>query len=177
LTALDELVKAGTVRAIGASNFDAGMIEEADAFSRDNGLTRFTAIQNLYSLIKRRAEVDVLPLCERLDIAFIPYFPLAMGLLTGKYERNAPAPADGRLAGRDQIATDEEWDVVERLTKFAADHGVSLPSLAIGALLAQPAVASVIAGVSRPEQVRSNAEAAARIPDPQEMAELRALLA
>ena len=89
LGALDELVKAGKVRAIGASNFSAAQIEEADAIARERGLTRFTAIQNEYSLLHREAESDVLPLCERLDIAFIPYYPLASGLLTGKYRRDA----------------------------------------------------------------------------------------
>lgn len=176
LTALDQLVKAGTVRAIGASNFGARQIEEADAVAREHGLTRFTAIQNEYSLLVREAEADVLPVCERLEIAFIPYYPLASGLLTGKYRRDAVAPEGSRLSSRDEIARPEQWDQVEKLTKFADDHGVTLTQVAIGALLAQPAVASVIAGATRPEQIHGNAAGAEWIPDQTVLAELRALL-
>src|SRR5438309_5096858 len=99
LEALDELVREGTVRSIGASNFTAQQIEEADAVARERGLTRFVAVQNEYSLLVREAERAVLPACERLGIAFIPYFPLASGLLTGKYQRDQPAPSGTRLAG------------------------------------------------------------------------------
>ncbi len=105
LLALHELVTAGTVRAIGASNFSAAQIEEADVVAREHGLTPFTAIQNEYSLLTRDAERDVLPTCERLGLGFVPYFPLASGLLTGKYRRDEVAPTGTRLAGRDQVAS------------------------------------------------------------------------
>ncbi len=176
LEGLDALVKAGKVRAIGVSNFGAAQIEEADAIARERGLTRFTAIQNEYSLLHRDPESDVLPVCERLDVAFIPYYPLASGLLTGKYRRDAAAPEGARLSKRDQIATDEQWDVVEALVGYAEQHGVPLTDVAIGALLQQPAVASVIAGATKPEQLASNASAARWAPSAADIAELRALL-
>ncbi len=176
LEGLDALVKAGKVRAIGASNFSAAQIEEADAIAHERGLTRFTAIQNEYSLLHRDAESDVLPTCERLDVAFIPYYPLASGLLTGKYRRDAAAPEGARLSKREQIATDEQWKVVESLTAYAAERGVPLTDVAIGALLTQPAVASVIAGATKPEQLAANAAAARWHPSDADLAELRKLL-
>jgi aryl-alcohol dehydrogenase-like predicted oxidoreductase len=161
LGALDELVQAGKVRAIGASNFGAEQIEEADRAARDNGLTRFTAIQNEYSLIKRGDERDVIPTCERLQLAYIPYFPLASGLLTGKYRRGQAGPEGSRLSGRDQIGSDAEFDVVEAVQSYAEKRDLRMVDVAIGALLARsPAVASVIAGATKPEQVQSNAAAA-----------------
>src|ERR1700722_19414003 len=144
LEGLDGLVKAGTVRAIGASNFRAAQIAEADAVAKERGLTPFTAIQNDYSLLHREPEADVLPLCEKLDIAFIPFYPLASGLLTGRYKRGVEAPEGARLAKREQLATDQQWDVIEKLSVFADEHDVALSELAIGALLAQPAGSSVI---------------------------------
>jgi aryl-alcohol dehydrogenase-like predicted oxidoreductase len=115
----------------------------------------------------------VVPACERLGVSVIPYFPLASGLLTGKYRRGEPAPSDSRLAGRDSIATDEEWDVVEALSRFASERGIEPVDVAIGGLAAQPAVASVIAGAKRPEQARRNAEAGRWEPTAEELAELR----
>jgi aryl-alcohol dehydrogenase-like predicted oxidoreductase len=176
LEALDALVKAGTVRAIGASNFSAQQIEEADSIAKERGLTPFTAIQNHYSLLERAAEADVLPLCERLNIAFIPYFPLAMGLLTGKYQRDAAPPEGARLSSRDEIATPERWEIVEALTAYAAERGVALTDVAIGALLAQPSVASVISGATKPEQVDANAASAEWTPSTADLAALAELL-
>jgi aryl-alcohol dehydrogenase-like predicted oxidoreductase len=176
LEALDALVKAGTVRAIGASNFSAMQIDEADSIAKQRGLTPFTAIQNEYSLLARAAEADVLPLCQRLNIAFIPYFPLASGLLTGKYQRGAAAPAGARLSDRDEIATPERWATVEALTAYAAERGVALADVAIGALLTQPSVASVIAGATKPEQVHANAAAAAWTPSADDVSALAQLL-
>ncbi len=160
LGALHELVQAGTVRALGASNFSAEQIEEADAVAREQGLTRFTAIQNEYSLLVRGDERDVLPTCARLGLGYVPYFPLSSGLLTGKYQRGQAAPEGTRLAGRDQVASDEQFDIVEGLNRFAEERGISLVDVAIGALLANPTISSVIAGATKPEQVRTNAQAA-----------------
>ena len=176
LETLDGLVRAGTVRYIGASNFSAEQIEEADAVARDRGFARFTAIQNNYSLLVRDAERDVLPTCERLGIGFVPFFPLASGLLTGKYRRGEPAPEGSRLAARDQVASDEQFDVVEAVAQFAAEHEVSMIDVAIGALLAKPVVSTVIAGATKPEQVSTNTAAARWAPSASDLAELEGLL-
>jgi aryl-alcohol dehydrogenase-like predicted oxidoreductase len=176
LSGLDELVKAGKVRAIGASNFSADQIREADQAARDKGLTRFTAIQNEYSLLHREPESDVLPLCEQLELAFIPYYPLASGLLTGKYRRDQAAPEGARLSKRQRIATDEQWRVVEALIGYAEERHVPLTTVAIGALLTQPAVASVITGATRPDQIESNAAAASWKPSAEDLEALRSLL-
>jgi aryl-alcohol dehydrogenase-like predicted oxidoreductase len=177
LEALDELVRAGTVRAIGASNFSADQIEEADAVARERGLARFVAIQNEYSLLVREAEQEVLPACERLGIGFVPYFPLASGLLTGKYRRGEAPQAGTRLAGRAQVASDEQFDLVEALERFARERDLSLLEVAIGGLLARPAVSSVIAGATKPDQVRANAAAARWTPSEDDLAALDSLLA
>jgi len=177
LDALHELVRAGKVRAIGASNFSASQIEEADRVAKENGLTRFCAVQNEYSLLEREAEADVLPLCERLGVAFIPYFPLAKGLLTGKYRRGAEAPAGTRLASREQVASDEQFDQLEALQAFADRREVPLLHLAIGVLLARPAVASVIAGATKPEQVHQNAAASRWQPSREDLDQIDQILA
>jgi aryl-alcohol dehydrogenase-like predicted oxidoreductase len=177
LETLDELVQAGKVRAIGASNFSAEQIEEADTVARERGLTRFAAIQNEYSLLVREAEEEVLPACERLGLGFVPYFPLASGLLTGKYRRGAAAPSGTRLSARDQVASDEQFDLVEALERYGEERGVSLLEVAIGALLARPAVSSVIAGATKPEQVRANAAAGRWTPSEDDLAALDSLLA
>ena len=177
LGALHELVVAGTVRAIGCSNFDGAMLREADQTARENGLTRFTAVQNEYSLIKRAgAENDVLPVCRELDIGFVPYFPLASGLLTGKYRPGEAAPAGTRLAERDSVATDAQFALVGALEQYAAEHGVGLLDVAIGALLAREGVASVIAGATRPEQVRANAAASRWAPSARDLSDLARVL-
>ena len=172
LETLDGLEQAGKVRWIGASNFSAEQIEEADAVARDRGFARFTAIQNNYSLLVRDAEREVLPTCERLGIGFVPFFPLASGLLTGKYRRGEAAPSGTRLAARDEVASSEQFDVVETVERFASEHGVSMIEVAIGALLARPVVSTVIAGATKPEQVRTNAAAGRWQPDADELEEL-----
>jgi len=176
LETLDGLVRAGTVRWIGASNFSAEQIEEADAVARDRGFAPFTSIQNNYSLLHREAEREVLPTCERLGIGFVPFFPLASGLLTGKYRRGEPAPAGTRLAARDQVGTDEQFDLVEALERYAAARELGLTDVAIGALLARPAVSTVIAGATKPEQVRQNVAAAQWQPTERDLDELEELL-
>jgi aryl-alcohol dehydrogenase-like predicted oxidoreductase len=158
LAALDELVRAGGVRAVGCSNFSAEQLSEADAVARENDLTPFTVLQNHYSVIRRDDDEDVLPLCRELGVAYIPYFPLASGLLTGKYHRGEPAPEGTRLAGRE--IEDERFQRVEACAAFAEEHGHSLHELAICALASTPGVASIIAGATKPDQVRANVAAA-----------------
>ncbi len=176
LAGLDELIRAGKVRAIGASNFSAGQIREAERTARERGLTRFTAIQNEYSLLHREPESAVLPLCEQLQLAFIPYYPLASGLLTGKYRRGHAGPEGARLSAREQIATDAQWRIVEALARYAEERRMPLTDVAIGALLTQPAVASVITGATRPEQLATNAAAASWKPSAEDLEALRSLL-
>jgi aryl-alcohol dehydrogenase-like predicted oxidoreductase len=172
LSALHELVEEGVVRHVGSSNFSAEQIEEADRVARERGLTRFVAAQNHYSLVEREVEDEVLPACERLGIGMLPYFPLASGLLTGKYRRGEAA-REGRLAGRE--VPEERWDRLERLQQFAAERGAALLEVAVGGLAAMPAVASVIAGATKPEQVRANVEAGEWEPTPEDLAALAAL--
>ncbi len=157
LGALDELVRDGKVRAIGCSNFSAGELAEADRVARKLGTARFTVLQNQYSLLERRDDEEVLPLCRELGVAYIPYFPLASGLLTGKYRRDEPAPEGTRLEGR-EIA-DERFDRVDLCTSFAEERGHTVHELALSALASTPGVGSIIAGATRPEQVRANSEA------------------
>ncbi|MGO9959492.1 MAG: aldo/keto reductase [Solirubrobacteraceae bacterium] len=159
LGALHELVAAGTVRAIGASNFDADQLQDADTAARDGGVTPFSAVQNEYSLLAREAEQEVLPACDRLGLGFVPYFPLASGLLTGKYRPGEAAPAGARLSDRGEIATAAQFELVAALDAYARERGVSLTDVAIGALLGRETVSSVIAGATKPEQVRANAAA------------------
>jgi aryl-alcohol dehydrogenase-like predicted oxidoreductase len=172
LAALHELVGEGAVRYIGSSNFSAAQIEEADSVAREHGLTRFVAAQNHYSLVEREVEAEILPVCERLGIGMLPFFPLASGLLTGKYRRGAPEPSGTRLSGRLEVS-DEQWTRIERMTAFAEERGLTLLDVAIGGLAAMPTVCSVIAGAMSPVQVRANAAAGEWVPTPDELAELR----
>jgi aryl-alcohol dehydrogenase-like predicted oxidoreductase len=152
--AMMELVDAGTVRAIGVSNFSVEQLDEAVEAGP------IAALQNRYSLLERAAEKDVLPRCRELGVSFIPYFPLASGLLTGKYQRGEPPPSGSRLESRREALSDEAFDRVERLEEFASARGRTLLELAIAGLASRPAVVSVIAGATTPEQVRENAAAA-----------------
>ena len=172
LAALHELVQAGTVRHIGSSNYSAAQIEEADRVARERGLTRFVSAQNHYSLVERDVEDEILPACERLDIGMLPFFPLASGLLTGKYTRGVEA-TEGRLAGRE--VPEERWDRLERLQAFADERGVPLLAVAIGGLAAMPAVSSVISGATKPEQVAANVEAGTWVPSADDLAALKQL--
>jgi aryl-alcohol dehydrogenase-like predicted oxidoreductase len=166
LAALDELVRAGKVREIGGSNLSAEQIDETARISGERDIARFQSVQNEYSLLRRGPErFGVLDACERNGLGFIPYFPLASGVLTGKYRRAQPPPEGTRLAGmpaerRDDALSDKVFDRVEALEAYAKDHGHTLLELAIAWLLARPAVTTVIAGATKPEQVRANAAAA-----------------
>ena len=159
LGALDELVRAGKVREIGLSNFSVQQVRDAERPSRP-GRARFVSVQNEYSLMHREPEADVLPECERTGLAFIPYFPLASGLLTGKYRRGKPIPKGTRLSEGSDSLSDENLSIVEELLYFAESRKHTLLELAFAWLLAHPAVASVIAGATKPEQVRANAATA-----------------
>ncbi|MEO5575841.1 MAG: aldo/keto reductase [Gaiellaceae bacterium] len=173
LEALHELVQEGKVRAIGSSNFTAAMVEEASAIASERGLTPFVSEQSEYSWLRREAEEELLPACERTGVGFIPYFPLASGLLTGKYPRGEPSREGTRLHGRE--LANEDLAAVERLQALGERHGASLLEVAVGGLAAVPGVVSVIAGATKPEQVRANAEAGAWEPTADELAELLAL--
>ncbi len=164
LAALAELVKAGKVREIGCSNFSAAQLREADAAAAE-GAPRFVSVQNQYSLLEREPGLEVLAECERLGTAFIPYSPLANGLLSGKYRRGEPPPPGTRLAGmpadrRQTLLAGPTMDIVEELERFAQQHGHSLLDLAIAWLAAKAVVASVIAGATKAEQVYANVSAA-----------------
>jgi aryl-alcohol dehydrogenase-like predicted oxidoreductase len=170
--ALDELVRTGKVRYVGHSNLNARQVEEVDAICRNSGFAMPVSAQNEYSLLRRQAEEELLSTCERLGIGVLPYFPLASGLLTGKYRRGEPRPEGTRLAGRNEVFTNETFDRLEALEEFARARGLTLLQVAIGGLLAQPAIASVIAGATKPEQVRANVEAAQWEPTPEDVAAL-----
>jgi len=140
--------------------------------ARERGFHRFVGAQNRYSLVEREVEDELLPACERLGIGVLPFFPLASGLLTGKYVRGVAA-TEGRLAGREIPA--EQFDRVDALQRFADERGVSLLDVAIGGLAAMPAIASVIAGATRPEQVHANVKAGKWEPSADDLAALEAL--
>ncbi len=166
LRALDDLVRQGKVRYLGCSTLPAWQVVEAQWTSRQHGLHHFVSCQEEYSLLARRLDDDMLPMLQSYGLGLIPFRPLADGLLTGKYRRGAPLPAGTRLASTPRAAgrhlTDENWEHLERLAGFAAERGHSLLELAFGWLLDRPAVASVIAGATTPEQVDDNVRAAAR---------------
>jgi len=164
LGALDELVKAGKVREIGASNFTAAQISEAEAAAEaavPKGAARFVSVQNNYSMLHREPEAEVIPECQRLGIALLPYFPLANGLLTGKYRSGQPMPKGSRgdAGWGPKVFTDENLELAGKFAAFAESRGHTLLELAFAWLLAQPTVASVIAGATKPEQVKANAAA------------------
>ena len=168
LGALNELVGEGKIRAYGTSNHSPQQVEEAAALAQGP----YVSEQSEYSWLRRDVEGDLLPACERLGIGFIPYFPLAGGLLTGKIRRDRPPEPGTRQHGRE--ISDADLDRIEGLAQLAEDVGVSLLELAIGGLAAQPAVLSVIAGATKPEQVRANAEAGAWEPSAEQLERLRA---
>jgi len=164
---LDELARDGTIRAYGTSNYRPETLERAKALAQGP----YVSEQSEYSWLRRDAEEELLPDCERLGLGFIPYFPLASGLLTGKVSRESP-PAEGtRLHGR--TISDDDLERVDRLRAWADAHGVSLLEVAVGGLAAVSPVASVIAGATRPEQVSANAAAGEWVPSDDELRELR----
>ena len=172
LAALDTLVRSGKVRYIGHSNRSGWQIAQAEYVARELGTERFISSQNHYNLLDRRAELEVTPAAEEFGLGVLPYFPLANGLLTGKY---APghAPEGSRLSHtRTNLVNDADWDQLGSFSAFAKERGLTEIEVAFSWLAAQPSVASVIAGATRPEQVRQNAEAANWVPTPEDLAEL-----
>ena len=162
LRALDDLVRQGKVRYLGCSNFSGWQVVEAAWTAKSASLSPFVSAQNFYNLIERNVERELVPACNAYGLGVLPYFPLASGLLTGKYQRGQAAPAGTRLsAARFAAALNEKnFDRVEKLAAFAADAGRSLLELAIGWLASQPHVPSVISGATSPEQVEANVRAA-----------------
>lgn len=172
LGALNDLVRAGKVREIGCSNFSAEQIREAERAAE--GRARFVCVQNRYNLFHREPENQVLPECERLGLAFLPYFPLANGLLSGKYRQGQPLPKGSRgdAGWGPKVFNEDNLQKVEQLIEYSTARGFSLLELAFSWLAAQPAVASVIAGATSPEQVRANAAAPGWKLTPQELQEI-----
>jgi len=178
LEALDGLVRAGKVVHVACSNYDADQTAAAASIAEAGGWAPFTGNQIHWNLLHRDVEADVVPTAEAAGLGVVPYFPLASGLLTGKYRRGEPFPAGTRLARSDRFAsaaTDENFDRIEAYERFAAERGRTVGELAIAWLLAQPAVASVIAGATRPEQVAANAAAAGWVLGADEAAAVAAL--
>ncbi len=173
LGALSELVAAGKIRQAGCSNFTEPQIEEAMRASADHDVVRFGSVQNEYSLLHREPEPDVLPACVKHDLAFLPYFPLASGLLTGKYRRGEEPPEGTRLAfwkPREHInVEDTTLDRVAAFKAFAEERGHTVLDLALSWLLTRPAVNSVLVGATSPEQVRANAAASTWAMTPEDL--------
>ena len=173
LGAMDGLVKTGKVREIGCSNFSAEQLDEAARVTKP-GAARFVSVQNEYSLLHREPERAVLPACDRLGLAFLPFFPLASGLLTGKFEPGKPAPADSRLSlsWTSRFTTEKNVQIAEALKRFAAARRHTLLELAFSWLASRAQIASVIAGATSPEQVRANAAAVNWKLNAEELAEI-----
>ena len=179
LGALAQAVEDGLVREIGCSNFSEAQLDEAEAASAQHGWPRFVSVQNEYSMLHREPEAEVLPACERLGVAFLPFFPLFSGILTGKYRKGQPMPQGTRVTGTqrwEQHLTPELYDLIEELVAFSAERGKELVDLPFAWLLAHGSVASVIAGATSAAQVARNARTAAWRLSPEERAAVDALL-
>jgi aryl-alcohol dehydrogenase-like predicted oxidoreductase len=178
LDALTDLVHAGKVRYVGCSNFTGWMIADADWTARTRNLERFVSAQNEWSLLQRDVETEVVGACERFGLGVIPYFPLASGLLTGKVRRGESPPESSRLAADHfaHVLHDANFDRLDRLEKWAAEHGRTLTEVALSWLASHDVVSSVIAGATSPEQVTTNAAATRTDLSPEEIAEIAALV-
>jgi len=179
MRALDDLVRAGKVRYVGASNYAAWHIAYSNDLALMNGLSQFVSIQPHYHMLERSVENEIVPYCEEFGVGILPYFPLAGGFLTGKYRRGEKPPEGSR--GRDSsyvqaYLTEPNFDVLEKLEQFAAERGHELAELAIAWLLAQPQLSCVISGATSPDHVRANAQAAGWSLTHEEEQEVRAIL-
>jgi aryl-alcohol dehydrogenase-like predicted oxidoreductase len=174
LSALDDLVRQGKVRYLGHSNFSGWQAADAEWIARTRNLERFISAQNEYSLLARGIEADLVPALERFGIGLLPFFPLASGLLTGKYRRGEAAPEGSRIQvwKRESVLTDGTFDVLEKLEAFAGERSITMLDVAIGGLAAQPAVSSVIAGATSAEQVAANVKAGMWQPTIEDRAEI-----
>ncbi|GEK20022.1 oxidoreductase [Cellulomonas xylanilytica] len=170
LAALHELVVEGKVRYLGSSNFAAWQVVDADWSARTAGVTPFVSAQNRYNLLDRAAEAELVPAAEQVGVGLIPYVPLASGLLTGKYRRGESAPDGTRLTRMPDRLARADFDRIEALESLAVAWGIDLPTLALGGLAAQPAVATVIAGARTPEQLRANVASIAWEPTLEQLA-------
>ena len=178
MSALDDLVKSGKVRYIGHSNFSGWQTAEAHYVSRARRSVPFVSAQNEYSLLQRKPEAELVPACKKFGVSILPFFPLASGLLTGKYKRGEARPSGARLTSgpmADRILTDANFDKVEKLEAYAEARGHTLLELAMSWLASKPEIASVIAGATRPDQVEANAKAAEWHLTPEEMQEVDAI--
>jgi aryl-alcohol dehydrogenase-like predicted oxidoreductase len=175
LGALDELVDEGKVRYIGCSNFAGWQLADAEWTARTKGLERFISAQNHYSLIERGVEAELIPACLEYGVGMLPFYPLANGLLSGKYRRGEQAPAGTRLVDRAEWLSDARFDQVEALSAYAEERDISLLDVAIGGLAAKRAVASVIAGATKPEQIRANVAAGGWVPSRDDLRALNKL--
>lgn len=173
LAALTELVVEGKVRYVGSSNFAGWQVVDADWTAHDRHLTAFVSAQNEYSWLNRAIETELVPALQHTGQSLLPYFPLARGLLTGKYRRGEVAPDGTRLAAQAAVLESADFDTVEALTTFATERGVSLLALAIGGLAAMPTVGSVIAGATKVEQIEQNVAAGLWEPTEAELTELQ----
>jgi aryl-alcohol dehydrogenase-like predicted oxidoreductase len=172
LSALDDAVRSGKVRYIGSSNFQAWQVVEADFLARELGVERFISCQNLYNLLNRDAESDLIPLTAKYGLGFIPFYPLASGLLTGKFRRGkAPEPGT-RIAMQPERYRQANFDLIERAESFARSRGMELIDLAFAYLLANDTVPSVIAGASDPEQVKRNVATQAQVLSKEDLDEM-----
>lgn len=179
LRTLEDLISQGKVRYIGCSNFAPWQIADAAWSARDLGVTGFASAQDEYSLLKRGAESDLIPAATHYGMGLLPYFPLANGLLTGKYKRNAPMPEGARMTREApraaEVLTEANWEKTEKLTAFCEARAKTLVGLAFSWLAAQPVISSVIAGATRPEQIAANVKAAEWALTAEELAEIDAI--
>lgn len=176
MSALEELVAAGKIRFYGCSYFSGAQMQEAVSTARSAGLKGFVTAQNAWSLLERDIESDLIPICEGAQIGLLPYYPIARGLLSGKYRRDQGAPKGSRLEG-DPLLGKADFDRLERLENYALAHGRDLLTLAISWLAAQPSIASIICGASRPEQLAANAAAADWVLTANDLADIDAIVA
>lgn len=176
LRALDDLVRAGKVRYVGCSNMPAWRMADSQWLSSTKGMTRFVSCQDEYSLLHRKPELELIPAAEAFGMGLLPYFPLASGLLTGKYRRNQPRPENTRLTNDERLAnrylTGPRWETAEKLAEFCETRGHSMVELAFSWLLSHPVVSSVIAGATSPAQIAANVAACGWTLTPDELSEV-----